>query len=613
MAQEITVNAEFEENGQTVRKPVIVRLDKVPLELKARNELIDKALSEGNYQIAPPTPTGMTQDLIKGASDLAVTHLPSMVGIGVGAARGAAAGAPFGPAGMAVGSLGGAVIGGMAGRGTTQLIQGAQGQPMEPVLETMGRGAMTGLEAEAMGLPFKALSGAITSPMMPTPALQMATQSAKARGITLTAAEQTGSPIFRTLESISERSLTGGQPMKRFMEMRAEQLVQSGEQFGVQFGPVTDAVTRSNRFVNVLQDRVKALKGEASQLFESYIQAAGPKSPVPMAGVYKRAFDIQSDMPLFQSLRNTKLTNPSGTGILDEIQTLQSQGFTSLPLEEMRKIRTALGDIAYPDRLAGTVIVDAPVAAARRLYGAMTEALELNATATGTLPLLQRANQFQKTVIHNLDDSAFYTSILDSNKQLSALSKTLFNPRDTGVLLDAKSIMTPEGWKLIQQQYWDDVFTQAIEKTNTGARGINGKTFAQRLDKDRAVVDTLFNPDQTRELRELQSVMRLVGERGQPSYSDLMGVMVGGGQVLIAGRGLQNALTGDIMGLGTNVAELSAPYFAAKVFTSPSATNYLTKMLRTGKTGAQNVAELARLAARSEAIRMNNKANDPAE
>jgi hypothetical protein len=107
--------------------------------------------------------------------------------------------------------------------------------------------------------------------------------------------------------------------------------------------------------------------------------------------------------------------------------------------------------------------------------------------------------------------------------------------------------------------------------------------------------------------------MRLVGERGQPSYSDLMGVMVGGGQVLIAGRGLQNALTGDIMGLGTNVAELSAPYFAAKVFTSPSATNYLTKMLRTGKTGAQNVAELARLAARSEAIRMNNKANDPAE
>jgi hypothetical protein len=67
------------------------------------------------------------------------------------------------------------------------------------------------------------------------------------------------------------------------------------------------------------------------------------------------------------------------------------------------------------------------------------------------------------------------------------------------------------------------------------------------------------------------------------------------------------------MGLGTNVAELSAPYFAAKVFTSPSATNYLTNMLRTGKTGAQNVAELARLAARSEAIRMNNKANDPAE
>lgn len=610
MAQDITTTAQFEQDGKPVTKDVIVTLDSVPFDLKKRNDLIDQALAEGRYRLAPPTVGSSLKDLASGVGQLAVDYGPSMAAIGIGSARGAAAGAPMGPAGALAGGLGGAILGGIAGRGTTEVIHGLQGQPVEPVTNTLVQGAKTGMEAEALGMPFRALQGVLggasATPWMVNTPRVAAVNEAKARGIQLTTAETSGSPFFRTLESISERSLTGSTTMKRFAEKQAEQLIQSGEQTGLQFGPPIDATARSNRFVTALQGRISDLKSEANRLFEAYVNAAGPQSPVDLLNtVYPRVAEIRKSLPILPSLQNTKLTNPAGTGILDNLTALERQRIQTLPLEEVRNIRTALGDIAYPDRLAGTVIVDAPVAAARRLYGAFTDALQSNAVQTGTVPLLERANQFQKNVIGNINDSKFYSALLDNERSLTSLSKTLFNPRDPGVLLDAKTVVSPAGWKMLQQQYWDSVFSEATTVSEVGTRGFQGGKFADRLLRDKPIIDILYTPEQAKEIRAFADVARLTQRTAKLAQNDVMGVMVGGGQLVIAGRGIGNVWQGDMAGAGIDAAALIAPWFAAKVFTSPTATQILSKAIQLGKVNPNTIAEIAKYATRAESIREN--------
>ncbi len=624
MGQDITTNAIVPHNEQgqpdpegTIQKevPVIVNLDNVPLELSKRQALINKALDEGNYRLAPPNAMSMLTDLAKGVGHLATEYGPSMVGIGYGAARGAAAGVPLGLPGVVGGGLVGAAMGGMAGRGTTEVIHGLQGQQMEPVTDTMTKGAMTGLQAEAMGMPLKALQvgmgGASTTPWVLNTPRVAAVNEAKARGINLTTAETSGSPFFRTLESISERSLTGSNTFKRFAENQAEQLIQSGEQTGIQFGPPIDAFARSNRFTTALKGRIADVKAQSNQMFENYVNAAGPTSPVDISGLYQAARDIRGRMTILPSLNKLSPSNQI-LGTLEDIETLQKQGFTTLPLNEVRKIRSTLGDIAYPDRLGGVVIADPPIAAARKLESSLYASLEANATATGTLAQFKEANQFRKVVVGGIEDSSFYKNLIDNDRSLTSLSKSLFNPRDPGMLLDAKTVVSPEGWKMLQQQYWDSVFTESTRISDVGTRGFLGAKFADKLLKDKPIVDILYYPEQAKEIRAFADVARLVDRTAKLGKNDTMGIMVAGGQLVIGSHAAMNIMQGDLKGAAVDAATIVAPWFAAKVFTSPTATQILTKMVQTGKINSNSIAELAKYATRAESIR-ENKNERPTE
>jgi len=614
MAQEIHSLAEFKDaQGQSFRRRVIVSLDRVPFDLKHRNDLIDQALTDGRYRVAPPTIGETTLSAGQSLGQAALEYGPSMAAIGMGATRGAAALAPAGPLPAFLGGIGGAILGGVTGRAATETGKTMLGQPAMSIPEQVASGAEAGLKAEAYGLPFRGLGaltgtmripGAVPGATAPLTVLRQQTvQAAKKLGIDLTAAEQSGSPLLRLGEVITERSVTGMSPMQAFKIRQAQQVLDVGESVGVQWGPAMDVGTRSNRFLAALEGRVEQMKQMASGLFDRYVTAAGSRSPAPLQPLFDRAFEIRGDLPLFQSLKNPKLTNPSGTGLLDEIQTLQQQGFTTLPLEELRKLKTAVGNIAYPSRFQGTVVVDAPVAAARRLYGSLQESVKQNAAATGTTALLEEANQFESRVIHGVLDGRFYTQVVKSEKSLGTLGKTLFNPRDPGMLLDAKTAVSPEGWKILQQHYWDETFSPAITVNEAGVRGFQGAKFADKVASDRSILNILYDPEQVRRIQEFASVARLASRSSRLAEGDMMGILVGGGQIYMATRGIQNLVEGDVPEAAFDLATLLAPYFAAKVLTNPTTAQMLTRMIQTGNTSAAAVAQLGKTLAILEGVR----------
>lgn len=617
MSQDVYTLAEFkDENGKPFRRRVIISMDRVPLEASERLRLINEKLDQSDYRLAPPTIGETTQEAASGLGRTLLEMGPTVVGIGLGATRGAAIGAPAGPLPAFLTGIGGAILGGITGRATTETGKALMGETPMPIPQQLYSGTKTALEAEAYGLPFRAL-GAMTStiplpgvvpmaPNTPSDLARLATaRAARARGIDLTAAEQSGNTILRLGEVISERSVTGAGTMRAFGEKQAGQLIGAGEKIGSEYGPATDIVTRSNRFLTAVQGRIDEMKSMASAMFEKYVQSAGPRSPVPLDPLFQTAFDIRGNLPLFQSLKNPKLTNPGGTGLLDEIQTLKAQGFTTLPLEEVRKLKTAIGDIAFPSRLEGSVTVDAPVAAARRLYGSLNEALKANATATNTLPLLQEANQFESQVIHGALDSRFYKSIVEGEKTLGSLGKTLFNVRDPQVLMDAKAVLNPEGWKLLQQHYWDETFTPMVQTTEGGTKAFLGSKFADKVEKDLPVLKILYTPEQASAIQEFASIARLASRSSQLRQSDVMGILVGGGQVYLASRGLQNLLQGDIPEATFDAMGFVAPYFAAKVFTNPTTAQMLTSMIKRGAPVTEAATLLGQTVARLEAAREN--------
>lgn len=587
---------------------------------KERNDLVDQELTANRFTMVPPSLMDTTGEALQKIGNLAKDVGPSMYAIGRGAAAGAELGAPLGPWGMVGGAFGGAAIGGILGRQGTNVLNTLTGQPSpESPLTTISEGAKTGILAEALGVPFRLFPGMgpPSFPAMvsnPEPLRTLGVNAAQAHGINLTAAEQSGNPFLRIGEAVAMRSLTGANTFIRTGEQQAQKILQAGGKVSSEFGPMLDVETRANRFMTALQGQVDNLKKQGEQMFEQLVKTAGPESRVDISAVVDTAKQIATDRPLWPSLQNSRLNAilkdihastippdalaiakqmglnpdiPSELATLKQVMAGVGKPFDTGPitvsLSQARNIRTALGDVAYPDRLAGTVTVDAPIAASRRLYGALNESLEAHATATGTKDLFDAANQFWHVSVGNLD-SNFYSSLLSSNKNLAGFSRQLFNPRDPGLLMDAKTVVSNDGWKLIQQQWWDDVFNAAkTQSKTTGAAGFDGVKFAERVQAHNNLLPILFPPESVDAITGLAQAARLASKTSKLTENDLMGILVGGGQLMTAKSGLLNMVVGNVVKGAGEVATAGAPYFMAKAFTNPTTAGMLASMMKTGK------------------------------
>jgi len=634
----------------TDKGKVRVNLGRVPTNLKERNQLIDDALQSGNY--TPVTPSA--GEIVLEGGKRAMQTLGPVIAPMAGIARGTVAGAPLGPAGM----VGGAVLGGMAGFAANEAVdlgsRMATGQPPKPTSEVVSNvvlgGGRAGLEStppgaiagglaraaqgrmatDVLGGLGQATLGLVGSPQaiqflasrnVEQASRQAVMNSARAFGIELTAGEQAGTPMLRGIEAITSRSFFGSGSFRDIGLRQTDQAVKAAKGISdATTGPMLDTTTRSNRFLTALSARVDDLKKQAGDKFDQWLSTTGPETPVEIGSLVATAQGLKAQMPSTPSLRNSKLT-----AVLDDIARLDRPALgpqtdilgqpikRPVPISELRNIRTALGEIAYPDRLAGAAVSDVPIGQARQLYGAMTQALEETADRAGTLTMLKEANQFYKTSVADALDSNFYKAILASEKQLGSFSKQLFNPRDPGLLMDAKATVSPAGWKMVQQQYFDDVFSEAIKEAPQDIVPMFlGQKFADRIQRDTNVLKVLFDPEQTKALGELAKVVRAAAPtmsvtRIRDFTTGAIGVFVQGGG---AGAALSDMAS---QGVGAaNTAMLGAttimPYVLGKALTDPTTSRIIAAAIREGRLDAQTGETVAKHLLRFTAADANQPA-----
>ncbi len=547
---------------------------------------------------------------------------------------GAAVGAPAGPG--AASAMAGAGAG--AGEAFNILVEDVarytQGQPPVPLGETLtrlGSQFTAGASAQAVGTVAGALMrGAGTAPHK---LREMVSLSARGFGIELTAAEQTGSRILGVVENISKRSLGAG-PYEALGRRQAAQLIGASERtLGVTTAEAAQTLQRSQRFLTMLEGVREKFKLDAGVHFNDYLRmVGGPKTPLgpdDLAPFFAKAEEIRRGLNILPSMRNAKLVE-----ILKNIKQLEkrmspetiidpkvepvirkqlglgptedltkylpnlmnnpqfAQFITTKParlptLEQVRKIRADLGDLAFPDRLKGAVTVDAPIADAERLWSALATSLEEHALARGgdaAFASLKASNQFYSVSLANLD-ARMYTQLLGAQKDLPAFSRMLFNPHDPGPLMGAKAIVSDEGWKLLQQQYVDDVLVtgKVIKGLEGGGYAFDGRAFAERIGKDLRVLDVLYPPETVKALRELAEVARVAAPTSNPAAGELVGILIASGQGAAIATGLmQGGLLKTAIGL--------APYGFAKIATNPTGIKVLTNVLKGMNAGRKVVA-----------------------
>lgn len=632
-----------------------VRSDTALTDTQIRDRL--QAHFDGMATASQQQPTTW-QDIVAGAQAVRPTAL-NVAGMTLGAARGAPAGAALGaaggPLGMAAGGLaggiGGAALGGMLGASANNILdrptpqqgltniwtgarQGAESQVLGGMLgagagAALGRGGRAYYGAQGLGIPSAALGGA--------PALTGAVRGglvdkAKSMGVSLSAAEQTGNPLFNFAEQIAGRSATGQSAMQPFAEQQAGQMIGTGQRVAQDItGPPMDVMARNNRFVKMIQGSLADAKDEGNRLYGEAYSAIGLTTPTNADHTIAVAQALKAELPTVRGepvkgfglgqlddlvskilpadtmsgVQQAFLKQYPGSTVQSGITQLQGpamQPAQGLTIGELRKLQTALGPMAFPDKFAGAATVDSAVARnARRLWGAIGD--DIQATA-GSNPqakaLLENAKQYWKVQVQGFD-APFYADLLASEKNLSGLTSRLFNRNDPGILLDAKKVVTPDGWKLIQQQYWDDIFNASLTNREGGIMGFDGKKFADRIlnSKEQRLQNVLFDPEAASAIRDFAKVSQLTSRTSLPRDNQLMGFLVTMGQTSVASHGVYRAMTGGsaeaaASGLGEAAISMLGPYMMGKIMTNPTSARILANAYKTGTLTPETAAALTR-------------------
>lgn len=599
------------------------------------------AIPEGYEVVQKPNPMGAANTV----RDVSRTWAP-LVGAGVGAAKGTALGAPGGPIGMAAGGIAGAFLGGMGGAAIPEALDLVSGQPnpqaIPNVLEA-GRGSVVG---QMIGAPLGQLISGIPSAVKTAKDklydvsryYGVDLTAAELSGASLfKGIEGLSKRLFGGADVFG----SFGAKQAGQLERGGAQLIEESTKLAP-----TDVVARSNRFLTALESRVAAAKRYRSTLFDRYIKEAGEQSPIDVEPVIEGARGLLSQMPSVKSLQSPrlrqilvdivdlqKIRQPSQgyrvststpqpqagtpTGVYGESMAAGQSGAYGEPLSagpavsrlnvrefptevapidpitgaeitrqvtlgELRKIRTALGEFAYPSK-SGPVTSDVPVAAARKLYGMFTEAIAKHAEGVGpnAKGLLNEMTQFERSVIHGALDGQWYAQILKGDS-LGKFSGQLFNPNDLGMLMDARSVMNAKGWKLIQQQYLDDVLSKSGAGKMFEGRDptFDGRAVADRLLRGREdkVLKVLFPPETVAAIKDFAKVSSSAFPTSMQRNREFTQGLIGLGGLM----GGAAAIADPATGLMTGAATAAGSRGLALVMTNPTYARILANALKSG-------------------------------
>lgn len=662
---------------------VLVQIPKIPIDLREREALIQEEVDAGRYSLAAPSPAATLGGMATDAARTLATYGPPMAGIGMGAARGATALAPLGPWAGAAGALGGGVLGGILGQAGSRVAQTgldrAQGQPVapfNPMEDVVKPGAMMGLQSfppvmagmgaqrlaggDPMGALEVALGGLGAKGMArpsPLPALEGAalarsvtSKHAQALGIDLSAAEQTGSPILKTGEAFAARSLGGGGVFKAFGERQTGQAISATsrtarETSGVPLGQM-EAAFRENRFIQMLEGRIAAAKRLEGMKEAAYWKLADPASLVDISPLVQRAKTLLAENPSIKDLQSAKLNSvledivgrsetaaPGLAGLMRQLGLtgpppawmagqLPATGPPQMSLADLRRVRTALSPLAFPEKYTASVVTDVPAGKAKQLYGAISDLLSADAAGKGPAvkAAWEEANQFRAVTMNALDGPA-YRKLLGDKTSFYDFSRRLFNPNDPGPLLDAKATLSTPGWKLLQQQYWDYITnagtTPAVKLGQGGEVSFDGAMVSRSILRDRKILPVLFGDENAQAISDLGAVLNTASRTMRGKENELVGLLIGVGQARGALSGAKQMVTGGLGGVVSGAISLGSvtliPRAMASILSDPSGLpgQILLNAVKHGIFNQGTIDSLVKALARAEAVRANQPGTLP--
>lgn len=234
-----------------------------------------------NGPIAAGTPPPTWRDTVR---DLSRKTLPA-AGMLVGAAKGAAVGAPAGPPGMFVGGLAGAAIGGMAGEGASMGVETLVGAP-PPSVDAAGRRlASTGqsaLVAEATGHGVVGAAKAVGRTLLAPAKGKLAAHAEEALKTFTDSAGRTHvlpsevstSRVLHVAENVAEGSLLGGGKISAVRQARQQLAEQKVQQVLETLGPRVGPKQAGASVLSAREHAVKAFRGAEQIEWNKFREAA---------------------------------------------------------------------------------------------------------------------------------------------------------------------------------------------------------------------------------------------------------------------------------------------------------------------------------------------------
>ena len=312
----------------------------------------------------------------------------------------------------------------------------------------------------------------------------------------------------------------------------------------------------------------------ASRTTAAAKELSAGRPPLDFGQVGQRRSSFQNEMPEPLASGNPTLRAAenllAGRAVTPTVPPT-TEATKTLPLAEVRRNRTALGELAFPSNGA---VPEVPQAQAQRLWASLTD--DLNAFAESHVnaavqPAWQEATEFTRR-LHKLTGENWYKSLIADTKDLTEVSAQLFNPRNQKVLQDAKVMTSAEGWKLIQQQYFDDVFTKTTRGTADLGDMELGRQFADRIRQDRAVIRELLPPEQAVALTELAEALY----RAEPTMS------VTRSRAFTTGLMTYFQLAHVVASAGSTIA---LPWLLSKALTNPTTARMIAGAAKDGSLG----------------------------
>src|SRR3990167_1653232 len=446
--------------------------------------------------------------------------------------------------------------------------------------------------------------------------------------IPTTAAQRTGSAPLAQLEALPTRTPIGVQPMAEFGKQQESAIKRAINQIGENISPENLSREEAGRVLkNSYQEASKAARASVDNAYGAVKTAIPDTELFNNPGLLKAASDLNKEVAASKGIIKTKPENVSAK-IAAAMNPDETKIPPGLPAHVVDALKQKFGAIDDPNRMMSFQGMDAmrkdlrdmlQIARAGhkdnevRQIGLLIDGLtdDMRATANkfpDAFKLLEQADQQFKTEIAPFFTKGAFPRVL-SEHDASQITKTMISAnrdRPERIELVKRAIDKPEEFNKVVRSWWQDLGEKSIDPRTGVFSSDRFMTNYNRYTPEVRASLLEGNAPQADRLAELLGSIDRSGVMGANPSQTARGLLAAS-QVGLAVKVAGDLFTGNFGGAIKGGMLLLSPLGLAKVVTSPTGIELLSKGLML-PAGTQQAIEMStRLLALSNAMRKEQK------